>query len=119
MRKKEDNLLKIADEYENHLESSGFDCFQDAELAATFKEIISDYKTITNICKTEGLDINEPGIKELENEFKEAELDEKEGIVEGIKERISSLMDMCDNPPEKIVKKYYMDLFDLIDMDDY
>ena len=119
MRKIEDNLLKVADEYEHHLESSGFDCFQDKELAATFKEIISDYKVITHVCEKEGLDINEPEVKEYQYEFNDADEDEKEQIIKDIKERTASLIDLCESAPENIVKKYYMDIFDMMKDDDY
>jgi len=117
MRIKEDNLLKVADDFEKSLIDQGYDsCFDDKDLADTFKEIMDDYKTVVKSCDKEGIDIGNDEINEFKENFICAELlSEKEVLIEEIKEKIISLMNLCDNIPEKISEKYACDLFDLID----
>ena len=115
MRTKEDNLLKVADEYESSLLDNNFDnCYNNVELAATFKEIITDYKKIIKICENEGTDIGETCVVKYEYDFEESSADDKEEIINTIRDRIISLIEMCDEVPETIDRKYIKDLVDII-----
>lgn len=116
MRKIEDNLLKIADRYEKKLNDGGYDdCFGDVELADTFKEIMEDYKQLIKTCKKEGIDVGSSDVKEYKEEFETSTIEEKEIVIDRIKDRILSLINVCENIPAKIGQKYIEDTFNLID----
>ncbi|MFZ4399411.1 MAG: hypothetical protein ACOYO1_05195 [Bacteroidales bacterium] len=116
MRVREDKLLKIADNFEKSLIEDGFESFFDHEqLVKAFKEIMTDYKKIVNVCKKESIDVGETNISEFKENFDDGDLSDKEDIIDKIRERVVSLMNICNNVPEKIVERYDQDLVDIIE----
>ena len=115
MRTREDNLLKVANEYECSLLDNGYnECYDLQELAETFKEVITDYKKMVKVCEEGGIDTGESDIHKYEYEFEEGDIDNKEEIIDKIKERIISLVEICDDIPKNIDRKYIKDLVDII-----
>lgn len=113
------SLLTVADEFEKNLSEMGFEeCYNEVELAETFKGVMSDYKKMIKTCEKEGLDVGEFELDKYEEEFVSGEVDEREEMIERIKERIISLIDVCESVPQKISQKYTKDLFDMINEDD-
>lgn len=124
MRQKEYNIMiETADKFEKSLRENGFDdCFDHAELANTFKEVITDYKKIIKTCKNDGIDVgDEPeNVEKYIEDFENANLNEKEEIISEAKEKLISMLGICDDAPAKIYEKYMKDLFDIIeDGDEY
>ena len=109
------NLLETADDYEKTLVDGGFeDSFDHVTLAATFKEIMHDYKKMIKVCDKEELDIGETHVDEYKEQFESANVDEKSEIITQLKTRVESLAEACDDVPASIITKYFKDLVDLI-----
>ena len=115
MRKIEDNILKIANEYEVNLGNLGFDDNESAdEIKDLFRDIIKDYKKMIRKCERDGIEIDDD-IKEFEVVLEDGSCEEQYGAISNVKDKIVNLMDLCgDDVPEKMEEKYRQDLFDLM-----
>ncbi len=119
MRTKEDNLLKIANSYESSMIDDGiYDEFSDDEMRALFNTLVSDYRKVVKICKKDGIDVGDAieDVDECVDAFEEANFDNREEVLDKVKERILILINLCDEIPDKIMKKYCeKDLLDIIE----
>jgi len=87
------------------MKDGAYDEFNEEDLERTFSKMIQDYKKMVKISYEEGLDVDEDP-KDFKNEFKNSSLDEKEEIIDRVKDRITSLVEVCDTVPEEIEEKY-------------
>jgi hypothetical protein len=115
MRTKEDILLKLANNYEKE--------FQDSELSENdlndiFISLVKDYNKLHRKCSSEGIDAGELETKEYKKAFKISTSDEKEELIDRVKNRISCLISACDDVPEDIEEKYCEDFDYVFEEDD-
>ena len=121
MRSKEDNLLKIANSYKQSLINDGFcDSFTENDLADNFDEIISDYRRLLRLYKKEGIEISDSlNVNDELKEFEVSDIDDKEDIIERMKDRIQNMIKESEvPPPAKLVKKYCEDSYEEIEVDE-
>jgi hypothetical protein len=111
VKDKTDNLLNVADFYDNESD----DEFDKIAMRDIFKEIISDYKKIAKKCQRQGVDIGNTEEEQFEKLFKDGSISEKQFVITDMKDRIICLMDLCSYVPVKIRRKYSKDLVDLLD----
>ena len=105
MRTKEDNLLKLAEKYEESF-SSDYDDMDEKELNRLFASVIRDYGRIYKTCSREGLDAGDSDLKEYKDNFNISTAEEKEELIGRVKERIASLAEACETSPDDISEKY-------------
>jgi len=105
MRKKEDNLLKLAEKYEESF-SSDYDDMDEKEINKLFASVIKDYGRIYKRCKIEGLDPGTSEEKEYKEDFVISTAEEKEDLIKRVEDRIASLLEVCERAPRDINKKY-------------
>ena len=116
----QDNLLKIAEQYHKSLEEEDEDIIEDEVSACIlFERILNDYKKMMKSCKKEGHDVGDivKEVKEMEMEYKTCDtLCEKQNFFSRVKDRIVCLIEICNDTPKHIAKKYCdKDLFDLFE----
>ena len=104
-------LLELAENYQSELADNDFEA---EELAETFKEIYGDLKKLVKACNKEGLEVEVEEIEEYEENFEGAGIEQKQEIIDEVISEINELMEICEDPPEKIKKKY--SLMDLVDI---
>ena len=112
------NITDIADEFEKSLNGGFEECFEEEGLANTFRECMQDYKKILKTCEEDGIDVGETEEKEFQEDFICGSSGDKEEIIDQIKERIVSLIEICDDVPQKLEEKYIKDLVDLLGVED-
>ena len=105
MRTKEDNLLKLAEKYEEGF-TSDYDCMDERELNRLFASVIKDYGRVYNRCSSEGADPGDSEAKDYREDFKVSTAEEKEDLIARVEERIASLAEICDIVPKDISNKY-------------
>jgi len=105
MRKKEDNLLKLAEKYEESF-SFMYDDIDEKEINKLCTSVIKDYGRIYKICKIEGLDPGDSEEIDYKNDFNVSTAEEKEDLIKRVKDRIASLLEVCEKVPNDINRKY-------------
>lgn len=108
MRQKEDNILRIAEMYKKSFKDTelDFEESEDDDLFSVFADVIKDYFKIMRRCSKEGVDVGSSDIDVYKDDFQSSSAEQREEIIERIKERIVSLMELCEKVPEDIEKKY-------------
>lgn len=114
----QDNLIRMAEKYQESLIDDGFEDYLDDEkgVITLFNNIIKDYKRMMKRCKKEGVDVGDVmmEVELAQEEFKSSETaSEKHNLISRIKDRIICLMEICDDVPIGIDKKYRKDLFEI------
>lgn len=114
MRKKEDNLLKLAQKYEESF-ILDYDDMSEKEINKMFSSVIKDYGRLYKRCKIEGLDPGSSEENDYKSDFKISTAEEKEDLIKRVKDRIASLLEVCENVPKDIDEKY-SNVKDLVSM---
>jgi hypothetical protein len=116
MRTKEDNLLKIAESYrEDLMNNDEYEDISEEDLKKVFSTIMKDYKRMIKKCSLEGIDAVDTESDSYIDEFKNCCVEEKEDLINRIKDRIGFLIDACETVPEDIEEKYSVEK-DLVSM---
>jgi len=105
MRTKQDNLLKLAEKYEEGF-SSEYDDIDEKELNKLFASVVRDYGRMYKRCSKEGVDTGDSEAKDYKDDFKLSTSEEKEELINRVKDRIASLAEECEVVPEDIDNKY-------------
>lgn len=106
MKNMEDNLMKIAQGYEDEL--SLYEDVNEKEIDDIFSEIFSDYKKIIKACETEDIEV-ENDIPEISKINNDGSFDDKLQSIEKMKKDIVDIIEECDISniiSEKLLRKY-------------
>ena len=116
----QDNLLKIANKYYNDLVDSNLECYlkNETNIAYVFKTALNDYKRMLKQCKKEGIDVGDD-VSEIDSivyEYKISEFkSDKTNLISRIKDRVICLIEICDEIPPFLDKRYRKDLVEMFD----